>query len=102
MVPTVVVVVAIVVVAATVVVGISVVVVASVVVVGISVVVDASVVFVTRVVVARVDVVVVVGKAEKNGTATGRLLLSCVLLPSWPKSFRPQHNTSPAGVIAQA
>ena len=78
MVPTVVVVVAIVVVAATVVVGISVVVVASVV------------------------VVVVVGKAEKNGTATGRLLLSCVLLPSWPKSFRPQHNTSPAGVIAQA
>ena len=64
------------------------------------VVVDANVVVVASVVV--VARVVVVGNAVKKGTTTGRLLLSCVLSPSWPTSFRPQHNTSPAGVIAQA
>jgi hypothetical protein len=64
------------------------------------VVVDANVVVVASVVV--VARVVVVGNAVKKGTTTGRLLLSCVLSPSWPKSFRPQHNTSPAGVIAHA
>ena len=87
---------AMVVVAAIVVVAARVVVVAGVVVVAATVVVGASVVVVARV------VVVVVGKAEKNGTTTGILLLSCELSPSWPNSFRPQHNTSPAGVIAHA
>ena len=85
---------------ARVVVGAGVVVVANVV-VGICVVVGATVVVGAGVVVVA-RVVVVVGNAEKKGTATGRLLLSCVLSPSWPKSFRPQHITSPAGVIAHA
>ena len=83
-----------------------------VVVVAASVVVAATVVVAARVVVAAIvvvastvvvaTVVVVVGNALKNGTATATLLLSCELSPSWPKSFRPQHNTSPAGVITHA
>ena len=46
--------------------------------------------------------VVAIGNALKNGTATATLLLSCELSPNWPNSFKPQHSTSPAGVIAQA
>lgn len=64
-----------------------------------TVVVAASVVVTAIVVVA---IVVVVGRALKKGTATGLFLLSWVLSPSWPNSFKPQHITSPAGVIAQA
>ena len=77
----------------------AIVVVAAKVVVAATVVVAAIVVVVASVVVV---VVVVVGNALKNGTATAVLLLSWVLSPSWPKSFKPQHITSPAGVIAQA
>lgn len=84
-----------------------------VVVVAASVVVAATVVVAARVVVAAIvvvastvvvvaSVVVVVGNALKNGTATATLLLSCELSPNWPNSFKPQHSTSPAGVIAQA
>lgn len=45
-------------------------------------------------------VVVVVGSALKYSTAIALLLSFWVLSPSWPKSFRPQHFTSPVGVIA--
>jgi hypothetical protein len=48
------------------------------------------------------DTVVVGGKALKNGTATALFLLSCELSPSWPKSFRPQHSTSPSDSMTHA
>jgi hypothetical protein len=59
-----------------------------------------GIVVVTTVVVLAT--VVVAGKALKNGTATAVFLLICELSPSWPKSFNPQHRTSPSGSIAHA
>ena len=45
-------------------------------------------------------VVVVVGNAFRERTVTGVLPPTCVLLPSWPRLFAPQHFTSPSGVNA--
>jgi hypothetical protein len=59
-----------------------------------------GIVVVTNVVVLAT--VVVAGKALKNGTATALFLLICELSPSWPKSFRPQHSTSPSDSMTHA
>jgi hypothetical protein len=59
-----------------------------------------GIVVVTSVVVLAT--VVVAGKALKNGTATALFLLICELSPSWPKSFRPQHSTSPSDSMTHA
>jgi hypothetical protein len=59
-----------------------------------------GIVVVTNVVVLAT--VVVAGKALKNGTATAVFLLICELSPSWPKSFRPQHSTSPSDSMTHA